>query len=252
MKILIIDNEEQYVGNLCLLLKEYYPSNKKLQIVKTESELNQLLNEQPNFDLIFLNTSLAEKFALDLLKEYLIESPVILLKNEVDFVLKSDMVFCIDYLVKPVSELNLAKALIKFERFKSKLLVDNISTIPSLIKNANKGYKSRFLIRLGNRMLFVNTAAIAYIYVAEKNVYLVNTDGVRYPIDYSLEKIQQLLDPSVFFRVNRSMICSTQSIREIKTHLNSRLKIILSVGNYLDEVLVSREKVSTFKEWVEG
>jgi len=252
MKILIIDNEQLCAAHLCNLLKEYYPANQKVQIVSNSIDLNRLLQDQPTFDLIFLNALLAEKFAFDLLKEFLVECPLILLTNELNFVLKPSSPFYIDYLVKPLSELSLAKALLKLERFKSKLIVENISNSQALMSNTSKGYKSRFLIRLGSRMLFVNTSAIAYFYVTEKIVYLVNIDGARYPIDYSLDKIQQLVDPFKFFRVNRSVICSTQSIREIKTHLNSRLKIILSTGNYLDEVLVSREKVSNFIDWVEG
>lgn len=141
---------------------------------------------------------------------------------------------------------------------------ENVEPLYNLIKGYHSGnidiqavktkfeYKNRFLIHLGSRMFFINTADIAYFYVSEKIVYLVNIDGARYPIDYSLEKIQQIINPSNFFRINRRVICSAQAIKEIKTHINSRLKIILSVGNYLDEAVVSREKVTAFKEWVEG
>lgn len=252
MEILIIDRDEQFAMNLCAMLKEYNPVDMTLQIAKSGNELCQLLQHKPRLDLIFLDLTLGEKFGIDIFKEFLVECPLILLTNNVNFSLKPGFLFCIDYLVKPITELSLAKALLKYERFKSILTGASFSQYSSLLPNSTLAYKNRFLIRLGSRMFFVNTIDIVYFYVGEKTVYLVNNEGSRYPIDYSLEKVQKMVDPSIFFRVNRKVICSTNAIREIKTHLNSRLKIVLSVGHYMDEVVVSREKVAAFKEWVEG
>ena len=100
-------------------------------------------------------------------------------------------------------------------------------------------------------MLFIDSNEVAYFYADNKNVFLVDREGFKYLIDYSLDNLQECMDPCRFFRLNRKIICHLPAIKEIKTYFNSRLKIIIQANNQKEEVIVSRERVSAFKMWAE-
>lgn len=251
MRILIIEDEQPAAKKLCLMLQDYHPDNQVVHISDTIEDARQYLQSHAHPDLIFLDIQLADGLSFEIFRDIVIHSPVIFTTAYDQFALQAFSLYCIDYLLKPVSEKDLARAMQKYERFKSVTLGSVLAPVATNTLSST-AYKNRFLIRLGSRMFFVHTDDIAYFYADEKSVYLVHTDGTKYPIDYSLEKLQQMMDPLKFFRVNRKVMCSTQSIREIKTYINSRLKIILSAGANTDETVVSRERVQAFKEWAEA
>ena len=252
MEILIIEKEHQIAEKLCKMLHDYNLGNLSVHYAVNKEQLKKILVSHPRLDYIFFDITLEDEYLVQLLNEHSKESPLIFLTNQSFIPAQPITANYIDYLIKPLTELNLGKALLKYERYKFQYLGATSNTNSIFYSSKDTHYKKRFLIHLGSRMFFVETKDIAYFLVSEKNVYLVNMEGIRYPLDYSLEKLQQLVDPLKFFRINRKIICSTRSIREIKTYVNSRLKIILAAGNNSDEAVVSREKVAAFKEWVEG
>lgn len=119
------------------------------------------------------------------------------------------------------------------------------------LKTVGKKYKERFLVKSGPRMFFIESRNISYFVADDKTVFLVDHEGIRFVVDLTLEKLQEVLDPKFFFRLNRKVICSISSIKEIKTFINNRLRILLQAGRQRDEVIVSRERVNAFKAWAE-
>jgi DNA-binding LytR/AlgR family response regulator len=114
-----------------------------------------------------------------------------------------------------------------------------------------KNYKNRFMVRLGEHIHSVSADAIALFYAIDRDVFLHTTNKKKFIIDYKLEDLEELLDPSVFSRVNRSMIVHINAISDVLMYSNSRLKIHLHQD--LDkEIIVSRERVNAFKEWFNG
>jgi DNA-binding LytR/AlgR family response regulator len=112
-------------------------------------------------------------------------------------------------------------------------------------------YKERFLVKVGTHLRVVETPDILYFYSLQKGTYLKLNDGKDYLLDNSLEQVEELIDPSVFFRINRKYLVSIKSITDVISYSNSRLK--LKVQNPIDdEFLVAREKVKDFKDWLEG
>lgn len=253
MRILIIEDEQPAVKKLCMMLQDYHQDNQIVHVSDSVDDAKEFLQSHAHPDLIFLDIQLADGLSFEIFRDTSVQSPVIFTTAYDQFALQAFSLYCIDYLLKPISGKDLARALQKYERFKSVTLGSVISVASQTgMLVTSSTYKNRFLIRLGSRMFFVNTDDISYFYADEKAVYLVHIDGTKYPIDFSLEKLQQIVDPLRFFRVNRKVICSTQSIREIKTYINSRLKVTLSAGNNTDETIVSRERVQAFKEWAES
>lgn len=114
-----------------------------------------------------------------------------------------------------------------------------------------KAFKSHFLARIGNRVVFVETGEVVFFSAKNKIVYLHSVDGKRYIVKHTLETLETILDPAQFFRLNRSAIVQFSSIVQIRPHLNSRLKIYVRSGYDLHELIVSRERVGSLRKWVD-
>lgn len=250
MRILIVSRDITIIEPLNIFIQEYVPDKVEIVQISALSVIKTKWKLTFNFDLIFVDL---DKANLDYIKKeqtLKLAVPVVVIKDAV--VELPNHFFSIYKIDKPLTSAELVRALLKFERIKphySELVKVQDWPGPAV---GRKLFKSRFLIKLGSRMIFINTNDIACFFVSDKTVYVLNKEGIKYPIDFSLEKLQQLLDPQQFFRINRYMICSAGAIKEIKKYINSRLKIILTAGNYSDEALVSRERVYAFKKWVEN
>ena len=111
-------------------------------------------------------------------------------------------------------------------------------------------YKQRFLVKVGDKFVSIPIHKIAYFYTEDKGVYLYTYDKVRYAIDYSLDELERLVDPNNYFRLNRQYIAHVDSVARLNSFFNGKLKV------YLDpdpgyEIIVSREKASAFKQWLD-
>lgn len=250
MKILIVSRDLKLVETLSSFIQEYMPD--ELQIVQLEALSALRIKGKLNFDfdLVFVDVDIENLGFIKQESGLKIEVPVIIVKEH--SVKLPNYFFSIYVINKPVVSAEMVRALLKFERIKYHYPEMVKIQEDSKLTFNRKLFKSRFLIKLGSRMIFINTTDIACFFVSDKTVYVLNKEGIKYPIDFSLEKLQQVLDPQYFFRINRYMICNAVFIKEIKKYINSRLKIILTAGNYSDEAVVSRERVYAFKKWVEN
>ena len=113
-------------------------------------------------------------------------------------------------------------------------------------------YKKRFLCRVGQRLFFVELADIAFFQADNKVVYLVDKEGNRYLVDYTLERLEQLLDPQEFFRLNRKFIVKISAIEQIKPYYNNRLKLVMKGASTNEDLVISRERVPEFRVWAEA
>ena len=115
----------------------------------------------------------------------------------------------------------------------------------------DKEYKKRFIVKMGEKIIIIPVEDIAYCYSEDKSTYAVNRNGTRRLLDYSLDTVQEMLDPKIFFRISRSYIVSINSIENISKHLGTRLKLQLNPHTE-DEVVVSRSRTSDFLEWLDN
>lgn len=110
-------------------------------------------------------------------------------------------------------------------------------------------YKKRFTIKMGQQLKMITIEEVECFYSENKGTYLHTFENREYLLDQTLEQLESELNPSNFFRVSRKFIIPMKGIKEIQMHSNSRLKVILPTYNE-DEVIVSREKVADFKNWL--
>ncbi|MEO1099198.1 MAG: LytTR family DNA-binding domain-containing protein, partial [Bacteroidota bacterium] len=161
----------------------------------------------------------------------------------------------IDYLLKPITFNDLSGALEKLEQMKVNLGGNgenqqlDINSMLSQLQQ--KTYKNRFMVKLGEHIKSITTDKIEFFYAEGRNVYLVTNENRKFIIDFKLEDLEDLLDPKSFFRANRTFIMNIEGITDVVVYSNSRLKIIPRL-DYDKEIIVSREKVTSFKEWMSG
>jgi DNA-binding LytR/AlgR family response regulator len=156
----------------------------------------------------------------------------------------------VDYLLKPIEENNLHRAIEKFKSIHYNASLKS-EVIKQLLNELNKGYKNRFLIKVGEHYKSITDNEIACFYILERATFLRTSSDNDYAIDYSLDNLQKMLDPGKFFRINRNCIININEISDILIFSSSRLKIKLKSDKPIYDLIVSKDKVSEFKKWID-
>ena len=212
-------------------------------------------NEHP--DLIFLDIQLSDGLSFEIFEKTDIKSAVIFTTAYDEYALRAFKLNSIDYLLKPIDEDDLEVAVLKFkDRFKISKTNGNESMqldfeqIRKMLSNPfEKTFKKRFTVKIGQHLKVISTDEIECFFSENKGTYIHTFDNRNYLMDCTLEVLEQELDTSDFYRISRKFIIPLKAIKEIVVYSNSRLKIILPTYKE-DEVIVSREKVSDFKNWI--
>lgn len=251
MKIAIIEDEQLAAERLEELLKEIDPSIEiSIKLASVEESVKWLSNN--NADLIFSDIQLSDGLCFSIFSSINIKTPIIFTTAYDQYAIKAFKLNSIDYLLKPIRKENLRESLSKYKELKSAFLLD-FEEVFRYYQGSNASYKQRFLVQYGQKIKKVETNEIAYFYAIEKSVFLTTFQNSHYPVDYSLDKLQEVLDPKKFFRINRKMLISFDSIKNMVPYSKSRIKIDLNPlppGNL--EALVSVERASKFKEWMDN
>lgn len=249
MKVVIIEDEQPAVRKLTRLLAETDPD---MEIVDVLPSVEQTINwflQNPAPDLLFMDIQLEDGLCFEIFEKSRIKTPVIFTTAYDEYILKAFKVNSVDYLLKPVALAELKTAIGKFREFHSQNT--GFTKIESVLNQLQSRTKERFLIRVGEHYKSVPTTDINCFYICERSNFILVNTGKNYPIEYSLDKIEQLVDSGLFFRVNRNFIVNYSAIQDIIAYSSNRLKIILKSRNENDEILVSRERVSEFKKWMD-
>jgi DNA-binding LytR/AlgR family response regulator len=252
MNVLIIEDEPQAAKRMETLMKELEPS--VIIIGKIDSIKNAVewIPNNPPPDLILMDIQLADGISFSIFERCTVQSPVIFTTAYDEYALKAFKVNSIDYILKPVDKDELSAALTKFRSMKrsapdTKLLLDNIGQAVQML---TKRYKSRFMIKVGEHLKTIETTSLLYFYSQDKATFCYTTDNRSLILDYTLEQLEEMVDPSIFFRVNRKYLVSATAITDIISYTNSRLKLKLK-GSQDDDIIVARERVQDFKEWLD-
>ncbi|MDP3680536.1 MAG: LytTR family DNA-binding domain-containing protein [Flavobacterium sp.] len=211
-------------------------------------------NEHP--ELIFLDIQLSDGLSFEIFDKVQIKSAVIFTTAYDEYALRAFKLNSIDYLLKPIDEDDLEVAVSKFkarlpkQETGSRDFGMDFEQIKKMLSNPfEKNYKKRFTVKIGQHLKVIATDEIECFFSENKGTYLHTFDNRNYLIETTLELLEQELDPAAFYRVSRKFIVPLKAIKEIVVYSNSRLKVILPSYKE-DEVIVSREKVSDFKNWI--
>ncbi|WP_342089312.1 LytR/AlgR family response regulator transcription factor [Dyadobacter sp. OTU695] len=244
MNVLIVEDEELSAERLRNLIRNIDPTIHVLGIIpsvfETIAYLQNRANTQP--DLIFLDIHLEDDNGFKIIENQDPMIPVIFTTAFDDYLLRAFRVNSVDYLLKPINPLELQASLNKFRKIRTNGLQQHEEASP-------EKYKDRFLVTAGARIFTFKTAEIAYFTIEERATFLRLFDGRHFAVEYSLEKLSQMLDPAEFFRINRTMLLSLHAIREMHAISAGKLKIDLhpAAGQ---ETYVSSERMTEFKNWL--
>jgi DNA-binding LytR/AlgR family response regulator len=203
-------------------------------------------------DLIFLDIQLSDGLSFELFEQIDIKSAVIFTTAYDEYALRAFKLNSIDYLLKPIDEDELSSAISKFKNQFQKNTISSLDfeAIKRMLVNPiEKEYKTRFSVKIGQQIKVISIDEIECFYSENKGTYIHTLDNRNYLTDVTLEVLETEINPKDFYRISRKFIISLKAIKEIQMYSNSRLKIILPTYKD-DEVIVSRERVSDFKEWI--
>jgi len=251
MNVLIIEDEKLAAERLISLITQYDPNIKVVGNCDSVSASVKWFNSNPVPDLAFLDIQLADGLSFEIFDQTIIDCPVIFTTAFDEYAIKAFKVNSIDYLLKPIDYEEISAAIDKFKRTQVKVSTPTPHhAFDKVLQILSNNYKKRFVIKVGEHIRSIPVEEILYFYSYEKATYLLTSENRNYVIDYPLEQIESLVDPGLFFRVNRKYIISMNSFTDIISYSNSRLKIELLHSNDHD-VIVAREKVKEFKKWLD-
>jgi len=250
MKVLIIEDERSGSAKLVRQLKAIDSQIVVLDVLQSVEESVNWIVANPAPDLIFMDIQLEDGISFEIFEKVKIYSPVIFTTAYDEYAIKAFKVNSIDYLLKPIAIEDLKQSLEKFNTLHKGFTQRN-QTMISSAKELLPTIKERVLVKIGERYISVILSKAVCIYSIDKSVFLITDTGASFPLDLSLDKLEKILNPTLFFRVNRNYIINFNFIKEIITYSSNRLKLILSTHPTAPDILVSRERVNQFKHWLD-
>lgn len=251
MRVLIIEDEAPAFRRLQKILEDLNRGIEIIDVIDSVEETVKWLNNHQMPDLIFMDIQLSDGISFEIFDKVKIIKPVIFTTAFDEYMLKAFKVNSIDYLLKPIKPEELEKSLQKYDELsKSTASVPiDLNMLVRQIKLGEQQYKIRFLVKLHEKLISVETSAIAYFTLRMGVVYLVTMQNKRYIMDQSLDDLAQQLDPGQFFRANRQFVIHFEAIAA--THKYHKGKLLVEVNPKADEeVIVSAEKAAEFKKWL--
>jgi DNA-binding LytR/AlgR family response regulator len=242
LNVLIAQKNPELAKKLKKYIQQYDNSINVVGNLSTLEQLHKYIQEKDKLDIAIFETRLSDGPTFDLLKKERIHKPIVFTSSNQKDAFKAFKVNGVDYLLEPFLFDDFASAMEKAIR-QTKSLHD--------FRSSPANYKKRFLVKIGDKLKSKNVEDISYIFAEGKTVYIVSkTDNRKYIIEYTLDELERIyLNPNDYYRVNRKFIVNINAIEEVRNYVNSRLKLILNPSSEMD-MIVSREKVIDFKNWL--
>jgi len=250
MKVVIIEDEQPAARRLKRLLESL--DVKVEALLHSVAESVKWFKENKPPKLIFLDIQLSDGLSFEIFGKVAINSPIIFTTAYDEYALKAFKFDSVDYLLKPIDIDELVHALNQFKLRDSdnNTLQFNLEHLKQLLVNPlDRQFKSRFTIKIGQRLKVIPIDEIVCFYSENKGTYLHTSQNRSYLLDSTLEQLEPQLEPSKYFRVNRANIVRLEAIKDIVSYTNNRLEIKLQQFDK-EKIIVSRNKVKSFKQWL--
>lgn len=255
MKVLIIEDEKLAQDKLASYLKSVDNDIQIVNFLETVVDSIEWLQGGLQVDLIFSDIQLSDGTSFEIFENIRIPCPIIFVTAYDQYAVQALRLNSLDYILKPIQKEDLMNAVMKFYKHLYAKNIFNGNRLSHNIRNAdeylNLNYKSRFMTKMGETFTFTPVEDIAYFFLDTAGTYLYTWDQKKQFIDYNLDTLEELLEPSQFFRINRSFIAHINAIGKLIKYSNRRLKV--EVLNYSrDDLIISRDKAVKFKQWLDS
>jgi DNA-binding LytR/AlgR family response regulator len=257
MKILIVEDEELAVKKLQKTLAGVEPDAEVVGVTDSIVSTVNWLEDNDAPDLILMDIELCDGQSFEIFNRAKIKSPVIFTTSYDEYALKAFKVNSVDYLLKPIQKEELEAALTKLksmkELYKSGDAKPDVS-IDNLVKELQqklqpKEFRKRFLVKQAQKLVSIEIDEIAYFFSDGRLNFFKTFDNKKFVVDYTMDELEDMLDPAKYFRISRSFYISVNSVDQIHDYFGNRL--MLNLKPAVDkESIVSREKVAEFKKWM--
>ncbi len=244
MRYIIIEDEMMAANRLRTLIKEIRP---EFQYVLTLDSVESSVISLPalSVDLIFMDIQLSDGVSFDIFDQVGLDVPIIFTTAYDEYALRAFKENSVDYILKPIDPSDLERAIGKFEKqTKSEMKVTG------LLKSMSPEGKERFVAKVGDHLKAINTKDIQMFYSQDKSTYLYTKEGKRFIIDFTVDKVEELVNQQAFFRISRKYIVAVDYIKDIIAFTNSRLEVRID-GYEEEQIIVARERVGDFKNWLD-
>ena len=251
MRILIIEDELPAARRIEQLIRQQRPQVEILAVIDSISEAVKWFAQNPAPELILMDIHLADGLSFDIFQLIKIQSMVIFTTAYDQYAIRAFKVNSIDYLLKPIDALELKNALDKYDQVRGNTASFDYSMLNGMLGNLkNRNYRERFLVKFGNAFTYIQAQEMRFCYAEDSLVFTRLADGKKYSLDHTLEQLEQLLNPTHFFRINRKILLHIDAVDKIHPYFNNRLKLELQPSPGF-EIVVSRERVQDFKNWID-
>lgn len=251
MKVIVIEDEKLAAERLTDMIHQYDSNIEVVARFDSVKRSVEWFNNQNHPDLAFFDIQLSDGLSFEIFEKTVVNCPVIFTTAFNEYAIRAFKVNSVDYLLKPIDNEELNAAFEKFKKNYTGNEVDHQQEVfDRVLHLLTNNHKKRFVIKVGEHIRSIATDNILYFYSLEKATFLHTADDHNYVIDYSLEQVEDLVDPARFFKINRKYMITINAIDDIITYSNSRLKIELKHSDDQD-VIVAREKVKQFKSWLD-
>ncbi|HCY43579.1 MAG TPA: DNA-binding response regulator [Prolixibacteraceae bacterium] len=248
MKVLIFEDETRAANHLQRLLAKVAPEMTIVAKLESVRDGVKYLQNNPEPELIFSDIQLADGLSFEIYKQVAVRCPIIFTTAYDHYAIEAFQTNGIDYLLKPIEEERLRQAIEKAKHFSPGLALEKILSIGKV--GSEKAYKSRFMVKVGDKIRSVPVEEILVFYSQEKASFIRTSDAHTYCIDYALDQLEPMLDPEKYFRINRKYIVPIAACTNILAWTNSRLRLKID-GIDDSEIIVARERVVEFKSWLD-
>lgn len=249
MNAIIIEDEKLSAEHLSNLLKRIDPSIHIIATFDSVKKSVEAFQKGMVADVLFVDVHLADGLSFDIFSKVSLDTPVIFTTAFDEYAIRAFKLNSVDYLLKPIGLEDLRTSLHKLNKLSNRQQVVAIENISNAYQQLNKQYKNRFMVKMGDTIASVKTEDVLH-FIAEDGITLLQVNGKRYPVDYTLDQLENLLSPELFFRINRKVLINITAVQKVSTYFNSRLKINSELLKD-DASVVSRERVNEFKAWLD-
>jgi DNA-binding LytR/AlgR family response regulator len=243
IKVIIIEDEILIAERLKKMIESIEPEMKVIEVIDSVKEAISFLSDSIP-DLIFLDINLSDDYCFKIFEEVNVTCPVIFVTAYSEYAIKAFEVNSIDYLLKPISISSLKKSI---DKYKSLTTFPNYS---KMMMDMESRYRNRFLVKLNNQLKSISIDNIAYFFSEDKLTFACLFDGKKLPLEQSLKKIEEEVNPIDFYRVNKKFLISLNAIVEMYYVSKSKIKLTLKPSFDGENIFVAIEKVGDFKSWL--
>lgn len=251
MKAIIIEDEQFAARRLEAMIKEYDPSIRIEARLESVADSVEWLRNNAHPELIFLDIHLEDGLSFSIFDQVKVNVPIIFTTAFDEYAIKAFKLRSIDYLLKPIVQSDLNRAIEKYREWGENKQAFDIGELRLLMQGEAKQYRERFSAVVGQKLKSIDIKEIAYFFSNSGITFIATNQGNQYSIDQSLDNLLEELDPKLFFRINRQYLVGMQSLANIHIFPKSRLKLELK-PLVKEDVFVSIDRVTEFKKWIDG